>query len=69
MFVTYCPTTVIIDTVSYQYCSYLYNKKIHLRQFILCYFKFIDIYFLFIMFYFKPSQNVDFLTSFESVPL
>ena len=37
MSVTYCCYTFNINTVSYQYCSYLYYRKIHLRRYICCY--------------------------------
>ena len=70
LFVTYYPTTVIISTVSYQYCSCLYDHKIHLCMFICWYCTSIYVNFvIFITFYFKPSRNVDFLTSLEYVPL
>ena len=34
LYVTYFRFTVNISTVSYQYCSYLYSFKIHLRVYI-----------------------------------
>ena len=34
----YCRYTVIIATVSYQYCYYLYYREIYLRRYIFCYF-------------------------------
>ena len=37
LFVTYYPTTVIIATVSYKYCYYLYYINIHLCRFIFWY--------------------------------
>ena len=37
LFVTYFRSAVIISTVSYQYCSYLYYHEIHLRRYIILY--------------------------------
>ena len=70
MFVTYYPNTVVIATVSNQCYSYLYHHKIHQRRLICCYGTLIyDNIFICIMFYFKPSLNLAFLVSLESVPL
>ena len=40
LFVAYCRYTVIIYMVSYQYFSYLYYLKMHIRRCICCYFPF-----------------------------
>ena len=56
--------------VSYQYCSYSYDIKINLCRFIFWYCTLIyDNSIIFIMFYFKPSRNIAFITNLESVPL
>ena len=70
MFVTYFSYTVNIATVSYQYCSYLYYCKIHQCRYIhwYCALNYND-FVIFIMFYFKMSQNFAFLTQIESVHL
>ena len=61
---------VIIATVSNQYYSYLYYRKIHLRGYIHCYRQLThDCFVILNMFYFKLSWNFDFLTNIESVHL
>ena len=62
--------TVIIATLTYQYCSYLYYIKIHLRTYIWWYFQLTyDDFVTFIRFYCKLSQNFADITNIESVHL
>ena len=68
LFVTYCRSTVNIDTVSYQHCSYLYYREIHLCRYIRWYCPLTyDDSVIFMMLYFKLSRNFSFLANIESV--
>ena len=54
--------------MSYQYCSYLYDHKILLRSYICFYCPFTyENSVIFIIIYFKLSQNFDFITNICSV--
>ena len=62
--------TVIIATVSYQYCSYLYYCDIHQRRYICFYCPLAyNGSVILIIFYYKLSQNFAFLTNIEYVHL
>ena len=68
LFATCCRSTVIIATVSYHYCSYLYYCGIHLRRYIFWYFPLIYNYSgIFIICYLKLQQNITFLKNINSV--
>ena len=65
-----CYVLPFYSTVSYQYCSYLYHREIHLCRYIHWYCPLTyKVYIIPIMFYLKMSQIFAFLTNIKSVHL